>query len=312
MAAECAVGRPVHQRIDREQVDEGGRRIDAVRAARAHGRTEGLGEPHQTKIANVDFLAGDGQTLALDHAARTDVLGRVDQDVDAGAVLAARCSSTETRVGDVERHDLDALDPPQRILAGKRLPRIGEADEHDGCAASDKALAIAWPTALRPSVISTRRNFGSQVSSRHCGSSACWRVSCAGRRDHDGLAAFVELQREPHTLALARVAMEMRHDGPARSRAPRCRPATACARGNRRRSRSGSVVSASSVPPLSTSWNGQPGDRQTRAGIARRIDDRAAIGADLQREAALGGGRGQAERGAAANALRQQRRPASC
>ena len=147
------------------------------------------------------------------------------------------------------------------VQPGKRLPGVGDADEHDRRAGIGKGFRHAWPTAVRPSVTSTRRNFGSQVISRRCGSSAMFGVSFSGSAMATAEPLLSSLQLKPH----ARRPRPHRHEDarprPGRRRASRCRPARACARENRDRSRSGTVVSATSVPPGSTSRNGSRADR---------------------------------------------------
>src|SRR5262249_44465618 len=114
-----------------------------------------------------------------------------------------------------------------------------------------------------------------------------------------------ELQREPHARALAGVVMEMRHQhrpgvelhgaDPPRQVLTKIGIGGDPHRGFR--DEGSGVVD---VP------EGQPGGQADRAGIARWVADRAAIGAELQGEAALRGGGGQAMGGPAANALRTQ------
>src|SRR5262249_18467266 len=146
----------------------------------------------------VHLLARDADPTALNNAAGASVLGRVDNDVDAAAVLFGLLGH-RFGVRNVEWDDLYAFDSTQRVHARKRFPRLGDADEHD--AGAD--LAIAWPTGVQPSVIRTRRNVGSQVISRSCGSSCMCGVSLSGKAITTGaplLSSFSSSRARPPSL----------------------------------------------------------------------------------------------------------------
>ena len=147
--------------------------------------------------------------------------------------------------------------------------------------ASENAFAIAWPTAVRPSVISTRRNFGSQVISRRCGSSAMFSVSFPGSAIATAEPLRSSLNSSRTRCAFDRVAMQMRdHDRAGVELHGADPPRRAFAeigigRGLHRRlgdQRAAAIDIAER----------QPRRQAGRAGIARRIDHGAAIEADLQ------------------------------
>ena len=127
---EGAVLRPVDQRVDRQQVDEGGRRVDAVGAAGAHDGTEMLRQAQQAKVASIHLLMGDGQAVAVHDAADAGVFGGVDQDIDAMRQFA-RHVGDGSAVGDIEGNDLYIRNGAQSGFVGKRFPGIGDADEDD-------------------------------------------------------------------------------------------------------------------------------------------------------------------------------------
>ena len=121
--------------------------------------------------------------------------------------------------------------------------------------------------------------------------------------DRDRRAALVELEFEPHPAALDRVAMQMRdHDRPGIELhgADPPRRALAKIRIGRGLHRGFGDQRAAAIDVAER----QPRRQARRAGIARRIDDGAAVEADLQREAAFRRRGGEAMRGAAAHALR--------
>src|SRR5258705_11067488 len=89
---------------------------------------------HEAKIALVDLVAHDAGALTIEQPAGADMLGGIHEDIDLAADIGREiCDGL--LVADIERHDLDTLERPQRILAGKRLPRFGDTDEYDRCAA---------------------------------------------------------------------------------------------------------------------------------------------------------------------------------
>ena len=59
-----AIGRPVGERIAREDVDEGRGTVVLIGPAKRHGRAEGLSQPHQTEHVDVQLVAGDGDAVA--------------------------------------------------------------------------------------------------------------------------------------------------------------------------------------------------------------------------------------------------------
>ena len=224
------------------------------------------------------------------------------------APFCSACSVTDSRVGHVERHDLDALDLAQRVQAGKRLPGIGETDKHDRGAG------------IREGLRHRLADGGAAVGDQHAaefriaGHLAQMRIVGHVRgvlrrqRDCDRRAALVELEFEPHPAALDRVAMQMRDhdrtgielhgaDAPRRALA-KVRIGRDLHRGFRHKRAAGIDIAER-----------QPRRQARRAGVARRIDDGAAIEADLQGEAPLRRRGGEAMRGAAAHALRAERLP---
>ena len=56
--------------------------------ARMQDTAEGLGQPRQPEIADLELLAGDGEAFAVDDAAGADMLGGIDEDIDAGREFA--------------------------------------------------------------------------------------------------------------------------------------------------------------------------------------------------------------------------------
>ena len=89
-----------------------------------------LGQPQHPEITDVHLVACDTEIAARDDAAGANVFAGIDDDVDAAAILR-REFGHRFRVGDVERHDLDAFDLRQLRHARKRLPGIGDADKDD-------------------------------------------------------------------------------------------------------------------------------------------------------------------------------------
>ena len=106
----------------------------------------------------------------------------------------------------------------QALEARRFLPRLGIAGPDQIGAGRDDALRPAPGRArVLASVIRILRNFGSQVISRSCRSSAMFGVSFSGNRDQRGLSGPVEIGDDAHARRRRRaVAMQMRDDdGPA-------------------------------------------------------------------------------------------------
>jgi len=293
--------------VHRQEIDEGRGRVDPVCAARAHGRAEGLRQPHQAEVAHVHFLACDRQAVPLHDAAGPHVLGGVDDNVDAAAVLLGLLGA-RFGIGDVERHDLDFLDLAQRVLAGERLPRIGDADEHDVGAGLGEGLRHRLPhggTAIGDQHAAEFRVAGHLAQLRIVGHVGGVFLR---QRDQHGRAALVELEIEAHARAFFDVTVQMRQDDGAgvelgEARAPRRALAEVWigrgADGGFGEHRAAIV-----------DWHERHARRQAlRAGVARRIEYLLAVGAALQLEPPLRRRRGQALRGAAADRLRIERLP---
>ena len=172
------------------------------------------------------------------------------------------------------------------------------------------ACTIAWPTAVLPSVTSTLRNFGSLVISRSILSSAMWAAPFVGKSDQHRLPGAVEPGADAHARAARR--RPRRAGAPSasgRRRAAPGRAATAGARGRTGRCCGAAWCVPSSSPSPRLRAPAQARRQAAVAGLARRVLHGAAVLADLQLEAALGGGGRHAERDAAARARRQVHLP---
>ena len=268
----AAVGRPVHQRMNGKQIDEGRRRVHAVGAARAQHRTERLGEPQQPEIADIHLLACDRQAVTVHHAAGADMLRRVDDDVDARAVLLGLLGDG-FGIGHVERHDLDPLDLAKRVEAGKRLPGIGETDKHDRGARVRERLRHRLADGV--AAIGDQHAAEFRIAGHLAQMGIVGHVFGVLRRqcDRDRRAALVELEFEPHPAALDRVAVQMRdHDrtgielhgaDPPRRALAKVRIGRGLHRGFRHQRTAAIDVTER-----------QPRRQARRAGIARRVDRR--------------------------------------
>ena len=200
--------------MHRQQIDEGRRRIDAVGAARTRSdRAERLRQPQQAEIADVHLLARDRQAVAVDDAAGADMLGGVDDDVDA-CRRSARPARSPIRVSVTSSGTISTRSMPAQAVQARETASTASAmpTKTIDAPASEKALAIAWPTA--------RAAVGDQDAAefRIAGHLAQLRIIghvrrvLVRQRDRDRRAALVELELEPHAAALDRIAMKMRDD----------------------------------------------------------------------------------------------------
>ena len=239
---------------------------------------------------------------------RPQVVAVVDEDLDL-ASDPARQLVHRAPIGHVERKDGDPRQlgegrelgaraprlrvphvhlagPGRRQRAHQRLPRRGRAVGHEGPAAP----GVAGRLAQLQIVV-------------HVG-----RLLSGGHGHHDRAAAPVEPHRHPHPLADAAVLHDVGDDG---------RPAIEADEPEPPRQTFAEIYVVAVV-------EGGPGDegaavrrvlpRQLRreaspAELARRILDPPAVLAALEREPALGGDRGEAERLAASGSGREGRQP---
>ena len=149
--------------------------------------------------------------MPLDDSARARVLGGVDQNIDAPAVLLGELGY-RLRVGHIERYDLDTFDLAQRLHAGERLPRVGDTNKQDG--RSRRRERFRHRLADRISAVGDQHAAIFRITGHFAQLGIVLHVGCRGIRKgkHHGSATLVELQTEPHAGAFDRIAMQMRND----------------------------------------------------------------------------------------------------
>ena len=235
------------------------------------------------------------------------MLGGVHEDIDLAADVGCKIGN-RLLVADIERHDLDALQRPQRILAAERLPRFGDADEHDrrtgrlqrGCYfLADDAAPVGHQNAPEFRI---GRHFTPLPVVRHVGGLTF------GVREGYRLPALVQLKRHHDLPAFFAIGMQMRHHGwPALHRDQADAPWRTLAEmhvGRDMQRRFAQKCAARRCIRKS-----KVGGKARRTGIARRIGERPASAAALQHEAPFGGSPRETVRSAAARARRRRRQP---
>ena len=153
----------------------------------------------------------------------------------------------------------------QRGLAGKRLPRIGDADENDRRARRRHRARhrLTGGVAAVGDQHAAELRVAGQFPQLHVVLLMLRRA--VRHRQRDGIAALVQTQGHADAVALG---ARRRADGQrtmGRNPAQPCRCATACARGNTRRCWCGS-----SFPPATPRSAARPGTARERTGIAGR------------------------------------------
>ena len=234
------------------------------------------------------------------------MLGGVHQDVDLAADIRREVSDGFL-VSDVQRHDFDAQ-RAQSILAAERLPRFGDADEHDrraGCLQgrgrllTDNAAPVRHKSAPE---LRIGRHLTPLLVVGH--------VGCLTFRmgEGHGLSALVQLQGHHDRMPLLTIGMQVRHDGrPAFHSNEADAPWRTLAEMHVGRNVQGRFRQKRAAP-----WRigkEKVGGQARRTGIARRITEGPAGAAALQDEASFGGRPREPVRRAAARARRQCRKP---
>ena len=165
---------------------------------------------HEAEIRLIDLVAHHAGAATREKSARADVLGSVHQDVDLATDVGGKIGNG-LLIRDVEGNDLRALHGAQCLLAAKRPPRLGHADEdrrRAGCLeGSDRFLAdgAAPIRHQNPPEFRIGRHLAPLFVVRHVG---CLML---GVREGDRLAAFVELKRHSNRLAFLAIRMQVRH-----------------------------------------------------------------------------------------------------
>ncbi len=139
------------------------------------------------------------------------MLGGVDQYVDACTVLLGEFSH-RLRVGQIERHDVDALDLAQRVHAGKRFPRVGDTNKYDGH--PRRRERFRHRLADGGAAVGDQDAAEFRITGHFAQLRIILHVRCRGirKRKHHRRATLVELQAEPHAATFNRIAMQMRDD----------------------------------------------------------------------------------------------------
>ena len=235
------------------------------------------------------------------------MFGGVDENIDLAADIGRQIRN-RLLVADIERHDLDALQRAQRILAAERLPRFGDADEHDRCAGrlqrGHRFLTDDAPPVRHQNAPEFRigRHLTPLPVVRHVGGLPF------GMREGHGLPALVQLKRHHDRPALFAIGMQVRHQlGSAFHRDQPDAPWRTLAEMHVGRDVQRGFGQQRAAPRRVR--EDEIGGKARRARIARRIAERSAGAAALQHEAAFGGGPRKTVRGAAARARRRRRQP---
>ena len=219
----------VGKRVDRQQVDPGGRRHRALGGARAHRGAERLREAQQAEIVHL-HLGARGLGAAIRDAVGAMEFGGVDQDIDLAADHAGEIAH-RSLVGDVERHDLDLLGVELRRL----LPRLRDADPDDVGAGLDQRPRQRLPDralAVGDQHLAEFRIAGHLAQHRivrHV------RRILRRQRDQHRLSALVEMRAHAHASAACNRHADARAGSAPRRAAP-VRAATARARDSKARS----------------------------------------------------------------------------
>ncbi|KAG1216940.1 hypothetical protein G6F35_009615 [Rhizopus arrhizus] len=273
-------------------------------SAAAQGRAEALRQSHQAQHVHIHGVARGVHVLAPQQAAFTFQIGRVHQDLDLAADGGGHAFDG-IRVGNVHHDGLHARVGGQGVEGVVALPGLRIAQEHGGAARIQQGVRHGLAhrgLAVRdqgPAELRVARGLAKGLVVFHVRGVPFW------QGDHHGLAAAIQLQRQPHAGAVGAILVHVGHDRGAGvhahgAHAPRQAFAeievVAVVQGGADQQH---AVGVGRTP-------GQVRGQAVAADFAGRVLHRAAVGAGLQVETALGGGRGQPQCAAAAPAGRQR------